>query len=150
MREQAKALKSVAAIDRHFYAIKANSHPDILRTIYAEGFGLECVSQAELEQVLASVPDIKPGDILFTPSFAPRGEYAFAFDRGVNVTVDSVSCLQQWPELFADKNIILRIDPGFGQGHHAKVRTGGKEAKFGLAVNDVTAFEAEADRKSVV
>ncbi|MGH8107069.1 MAG: bifunctional aspartate kinase/diaminopimelate decarboxylase, partial [Arenimonas sp.] len=146
VRAQAKALKGVAAIDRHFYAIKANSHPEILRTLYAEGFGLECVSQSELQHVLASVPNIKPDDILFTPSFAPRAEYAFAFDCGVNVTIDSIGCLQQWPDLFANKNIILRIDPGFGQGHHAKVRTGGKEAKFGLAVNDVPAFEAEVKK----
>jgi len=146
VRAQAKALKALPAIDRHFYAIKANSHPQILQTLYAEGFGLECVSQAELQHVLVSVPNIKPADILFTPSFAPRAEYAFAFDRGVNVTIDSVTCLQQWPDLFADKNIILRIDPGFGQGHHAKVRTGGKEAKFGLAVNDVPAFEAEVKK----
>jgi len=146
VREQARALKTVAAIDRHFYAIKANSHPDILRTIYSEGFGLECVSQAELEHVFASVPNIQPDNILFTPSFAPRAEYAYAFERAVNVTVDSVSSLQQWPDLFANKNIILRIDPGFGQGHHAKVRTGGKEAKFGLAVNDVPAFEAEVKK----
>ncbi len=146
VRAQAKALKAVPAIDRHFYAIKANSHPEILRTIYSEGFGLECVSQGELEHVLANVPNIKPSDILFTPSFAPRNEYVFAFDRGVNVTIDSVSCLQQWPEVFADKNVILRVDPGFGQGHHAKVRTGGKEAKFGLAVSDVPEFETEAKK----
>ncbi|HOZ04920.1 MAG TPA: bifunctional aspartate kinase/diaminopimelate decarboxylase [Arenimonas sp.] len=146
VRAQAKALKALPAIDRHFYAIKANSHPQILQTLYAEGFGLECVSQAELQHVFASVPNIKPGDILFTPSFAPRSEYAFAFERGVNVTIDSVTCLQQWPDVFADKNIILRIDPGFGQGHHAKVRTGGKEAKFGLAINDVPGFDAEAKK----
>ena len=96
--------------------------------------------------MFASVPNIEPADILFTPSFAPRAEYAYAFDRGVNVTIDSLSSLQQWPDLFADRNIILRIDPGFGQGHHAKVRTGGKEAKFGLAVNDVPAFEAEVKK----
>ncbi len=146
VRAQAKALKAVPAIDRHFYAIKANSHPAILGTIVAEGFGLECVSQAELEHVLVNVPNINPSDILFTPSFAPRSEYAFAFDKAVNVTIDSVSCLQQWPEVFAGKNIILRVDPGFGQGHHAKVRTGGKEAKFGLAVSDVPEFEAEAKK----
>ncbi len=146
VRAQAKALKALPAIDRHFYAIKANSHPQILQALYAEGFGLECVSQAELQHVFASVPNIKPGDILFTPSFAPRSEYAFAFEHGVNVTIDSVTCLQQWPDLFANKNIILRIDPGFGQGHHAKVRTGGKEAKFGLAINDVPAFDAEAKK----
>ncbi len=146
VREQAKSLNAVAALDRCFFAIKANSHPQILQTLYAEGFGLECVSRAELQHVLAQVPNIAPKDILFTPSFAPRAEYAFAFEQGVHVTVDNIECLKQWPELFRDKSIMLRIDPGFGHGHHAKVKTGGKEAKFGLAVNDVTAFSDEAKR----
>jgi bifunctional diaminopimelate decarboxylase / aspartate kinase len=144
VRQQAQALKAISAIDRHFYAIKANSHAKILQTLYREGFGLECVSQAELTHVFSSVPAIKPEHILFTPSFAPKSEYAYALSKGVHVTIDSVSALKQWPELFHGKHIHLRIDPGFGYGHHAKVVTGGKDSKFGLALQDVDAFVAQA------
>jgi bifunctional diaminopimelate decarboxylase / aspartate kinase len=144
VRQQAQALKAIAAIDCHFYAIKANSHAKILQALHREGFGLECVSQAELVHVFASVPDIKPEQILFTPSFAPKSEYAYAISKGVHVTLDNSSVLKQWPELFRGKQIHLRIDPGFGYGHHAKVVTGGKESKFGLALQDVEAFVSQA------
>jgi len=36
--------------------------------------------------------------------------------------------------------LVLRIDPGFGLGHHEKVRTGGKQAKFGLAADALPAM----------
>jgi len=41
---------------------------------------------------------------------------------------------------------VLRIDPGYGLGHHAHVRTGGEDAKFGLALADLPAFRAAATR----
>src|SRR5690606_24055149 len=75
VRERARQLKAISAIDRRYYAIKANSHPEILRTLAAEGFGLECVSQGEVELVFASVPDMPAERVLFTPSFAPISEY---------------------------------------------------------------------------
>ena len=46
--------------------------------------------------------------------------------------------------LYLNLEIVLRIDPGFGQGHHEKVRTGGRAAKFGLAEDAVPAFRAAA------
>ena len=144
VRERARALAGIGAIDRRFYAIKANAHPAILRTLVAEGYGLECVSQGELEHVFETIPDLDPQRVLFTPSFAPRSEYACALQRGVHVTVDNPGLLAHWPELFRERDLILRIDPGFGAGHHAKVRTGGKEAKFGLSPESLDAFLALA------
>ena len=79
VRARARALADAGAIDRCFYAIKANPHPAILRTLVAEGFGLECVSQGELEHVFAVLPGVDPARVLFTPSFAPRAEYEAAF-----------------------------------------------------------------------
>src|SRR6478672_7244913 len=40
VRERARALNAIPAIDRRYYAIKANPHPAILRALVAEGFGL--------------------------------------------------------------------------------------------------------------
>jgi diaminopimelate decarboxylase/aspartate kinase len=58
----------------------------------------------------------------------------------VHVTIDSTTPLLSWPELFKGREIVLRVDPGFGHGHHEKVRTGGKGAKFGLAAEAVPGF----------
>ena len=140
LRAQADRLRAISAVDHHFYAIKANSHPVLLRELHARGFGLECVSAAELEHVFASVPGLEPGRVLFTPSFAPRAEYAAAMARGVRVTLDNLEVLQRWPELFRDRSIWLRVDLGRGAGHHAKVVTGGSESKFGLPLAKLDEF----------
>lgn len=145
VRERAAALRATPAVDACYYAIKANAHPAILRTLVDAGFGLECVSQAELEHVLATCPDLPASRILFTPSFAPRREYEAAFARGATVTLDNVEALQRWPEVFRNRALWLRLDLGHGEGHHEKVRTGGVAAKFGLPVARLDAF-AEAAR----
>ncbi|QNP41126.1 bifunctional aspartate kinase/diaminopimelate decarboxylase [Lysobacter solisilvae (ex Woo and Kim 2020)] len=149
VRERARGLLAVPAIDRCFYAIKANPNAAVLRAIVGEGFGLECVSQAELDHVFATVPNLSPQRVLFTPSFAPRREYEAAFARGVTVTLDNVEALQRWPEVFRDRTLWLRLDLGHGEGHHEKVKTGGVAAKFGLPVARFDAFLAEARKLNV-
>lgn len=144
VRERARALNDVGAIDRRFFALKANPHPDILRTLQAEGFGFECVSQGELQHVFVLFPEIDPARVLFTPSFAPRPEYEAAFARRVNVTLDNVEALNNWPEVFRGRKIWVRLDLGRGEGHHAKVKTGGTASKFGLPVASLDAFVARA------
>ncbi|MEJ1096087.1 MULTISPECIES: bifunctional aspartate kinase/diaminopimelate decarboxylase [unclassified Pseudoxanthomonas] len=144
VRARARALAAIGAIDRRFYAIKANSHPVLLRTLVEEGFGLECVSQGELERVFEAVPALAPQEVLFTPSFAPRAEYEFALSRGVIVTLDNVEALRNWPALFRGRSLWLRIDLGRGDGHHDKVKTGGKTSKFGLPLARLEEFLAQA------
>jgi diaminopimelate decarboxylase/aspartate kinase len=146
VRARARSLHAATAVDRRFYALKANAHPAILRTLEAEGFGFECVSLAEVEHVFAVLPYIDPQRLLFTPSFAPRAEYDAAFARGINVTVDSIEALQRWPDTFRGRALWLRLDLGRGDGHHEKVRTGGAEAKFGLPAGQAPIFVAEARR----
>ena len=131
-------------MDRRYYAIKANPHPEILRTLAEEGFWLECVSLGEIERVFEALPGFDPRRVLFTPSFAPIGEYQAALARGVTVTVDNVELLQRWPEVFRGRALWLRIDLGHGDGHHEKVNTGGKEAKFGLSAQRVEEFAQAA------
>jgi len=140
VRERARALLNTRVVDRHFYAVKANSHPEILHTLVNNGFGLECVSLGEIKHVFSTIPEIAPNRILFTPSFAPVEEYAQALAAGITVTVDNIELLQRWPDVFRGQTLWLRIDLGRGDGHHAKVITGGAAAKFGLPVARVEDF----------
>lgn len=135
----AARLLGLRHVDRVFYAIKANDHPALLRRLVAAGLGLECVSPGELDHVFAACPGLTPDRILFTPNFAPRAEYAAALARGVHVTVDNLHPLARWPEVFAGRSIFLRLDPGQGRGHHAKVRTAGRRSKFGVAPEELGA-----------
>lgn len=134
---RARQLSSLESIDSLFYAIKANPFPSILKTLEKEGIGFECVSIQELELVLKLFPNIKKERILFTPNFAPKSEYEFALQIGCYVTIDSLYPLENWPELFKNREVIVRIDPGTGAGHHKHVSTGGNESKFGITQNDI-------------
>lgn len=141
VRAQAQGLRAaVPAVDRWFYAIKANAHPALLREIAAQGFGLECVSPGELARIGVAL-DTAPAQMLFTPNFAARGEYADAYARGTIVTVDNLHPLAHWGEIFAGRDLMLRLDLGAGRGHHDKVKTGGAQSKFGLALDELGQFQ---------
>jgi len=131
------AVLGVRSVKRWAYAMKANWHPEILRRIYAAGLTLECVSRGELEHAFASVPGLDPQRVLFTPNFAPRAEYEFGVAKGVRVTLDNLYPLKAWPEVFRGQELFLRIDPGFGRGHHSHVRTAGVHTKFGIPVSEI-------------
>ena len=145
----AKAIASLTSIGRALYALKANPHPEILRKLAAQGIGFDCVSLAEIERVLESVPGIKPDRILFTPNFAPRAEYERALALGVHVTIDNLFVLQHWLDAFKGKSVFLRIDTGIGRGHHHHVKTAGAQSKFGIPVEelDEVARLAQAGRR---
>lgn len=139
-------LQGLGAVDRVLYAIKANPHPDILRRVAAKGLGFECVSRGEVEAVTSACPDVSFDRVLFTPNFAPRAELAWALAQGVRVTVDNLFMLDRWDDLFADRAIFLRVDPGVGRGHHDYVKTGGQQSKFGIALADLERAKALADK----
>ena len=130
----AAAVKSLTAVDRVFYAMKANPNSGILEIFESCGLGFECVSQGEVERVLTTFPQIDRTRVLFTPNFAPRSEYAWAIEQGLQVTLDNLHPLQQWPELFRELEVFLRIDTGYGRGHHNHVRTAGVHSKFGIPI----------------
>jgi len=142
--EAIAAVQGVSSVKRWAYAMKANWHPEILRRMYAAGLTLECVSPGELAHAFACVPDLDPQRVLFTPNFAARTEYEAAFAKGVRVTLDNLYPLKMWPEVFRGREIFLRIDPGFGRGHHSHVRTAGVHSKFGVPLSEVDELAALA------
>ena len=130
-------LRQLTAIDQLFYAVKANGNADVLRTFFNQGIGFECVSIHELNHVLALFPQITKERLLFTPNFASKAEYAYALSLGCYITIDSLYPLEHWADLLTDHNILVRIDPGAGAGHHKYVSTGGNESKFGITKADI-------------
>ncbi len=136
-------------IDRVYYAIKANSHPEILRTVESAKVNFECVSPGEIAHVLALFPDLDRQRILFTPNFAPREEYENALDAGVWVTLDNLHPLKEWGEAFRGREVFLRLDTGQGRGHHEHVRTAGVHSKFGIPLFELDEVRELADLHGV-
>ena len=123
------------AVDRFYYAMKANSRPEILRTVAERGFGIECVSAAEVLAARSAAGSEAP--LLFTPNFCPMDEYRIGFESGAEVIIDGPHVLDAAPDLFRGATVALRVDPGQGTGHHEKVRTAGAQTKFGQPVDDL-------------
>lgn len=142
VRTRAAELAALRSITRVFYALKANPHPAVLQALAALGLGFECVSRAEVERVLETVPSLSRDRLLFTPNFAPRAEYHWALERGMRVTVDNLQVLRDWGSLFRGRDIFLRLDATRGRGHHEKVRTGGRHSKFGVPPEDIPELPA--------
>jgi diaminopimelate decarboxylase/aspartate kinase len=145
-RTKSREVRDLTPVDRVFYAIKANSHPDVLRVLEAEGLGFECVSPGELDRVFDAIPSLDPDRVLFQPNFAAPDEYAEAFERSVHVTLDNVQPLAEHPDVFAGEEIFVRVDPGQGAGHHRHVRTAGAQSKFGIVPDELDRLRAAADR----
>lgn len=134
-------LHELESVDAVFYAMKANSHPDVLARVHACGANFECVSPGEIEHVLEYFPGLDRRRVLFTPNFAGRNEYEWALEQGVWLTLDNLYPLRRWGPLFADREVFIRIDTGKGRGHHEHVRTAGAYSKFGVPTFEIDELE---------
>ena len=133
----AHQMQTIEGIDRCFYAMKASHPRKLLQIFETVGLGFECVSPGELRYLSEVLPALDQDRILFTPNFAPCTEYVTGFAEAGHVTLDSIRPLELWPEVFAGQEIIVRIDPGRGHGHHKHVRTAGPQSKFGIIPDDL-------------
>jgi diaminopimelate decarboxylase/aspartate kinase len=149
VRNAARRLRGLKAVDRILYSMKANPHPALLAAVVNEGLGIECVSLAEARHALSQVDSLEAGDILLTPNFAPRSEYRDALAQGLRVTVDNGYILEHWGADLAGREIFLRVDPGSGPGHHKMVRTAGSHAKFGIPLGDLPQIQRLCDAHDI-
>lgn len=146
LQRSVDTLQHIDAVSRVFYAIKANPNAEILKAFHGRGIGFECVSPGELNHVFAQFGDLSPDRVLFTPNFAPREEYELGFELGVRVTLDNLHPIEAWPDVFENREILVRIDPGKGRGHHDYVKTAGARSKFGISFEQLDRLEALVSR----
>jgi diaminopimelate decarboxylase len=120
------------------YALKANSNLAILRLLAREGAGADVVSGGELELALAAgVPSDK---IVFSGVGKSRAEIRRAIEAGIGqINVESEAELGMLSETAAGLGkrvaVALRVNPDVDPKTHAKITTGKKENKFGVAID---------------
>ena len=111
------------------FAIKANPCPAVVKTIVAEGFGVDAVSPGEVAMALkVGVP---PERITYTENNMTDGEMAEAIRQGVLITVGSLDRLERLGKAGA-KACSIRFNPDVGDGAHEKICTAGPLTKFGV------------------
>ena len=135
-------------IDQIFYAMKANNcvHNIIMR----HGFGIECVSEREVDYIR----EFEFGDIhvpiIFTPNYCSIREYEHIFKyENITAIIDNYLLIKDYGEVFKDKEIGVRLDLNTGDGHHDKVITEGDNVKFGMPISDIPKLLKECKKHNV-
>ena len=141
-----KDLKNMSSIDKIYYAMKANNNIDIIKNIINQQLGFETVSIDEIQHLDNITNDLeldKKIDILYTPNFARVEDYLAIFSISkskkfnIKVILDNLDVIKEYPEVFKDKDIALRLDLDYGFGHCNKVITQGQDSKFGIMPDDI-------------
>ena len=145
-----RKLRTLNSVKRIFYAVKANHNESLLKFLAAQGIDFECVAQEEIEHVGQVLPQLSMARVLFTPNFCARPEYEFALARGCIVTIDNLYVLEQWGDILAGREVVLRLDPGFSTGHHRHVMTGGECSKFGISPRDSQRVQAAIAQHGII
>ncbi|MCJ2021866.1 MULTISPECIES: diaminopimelate decarboxylase [unclassified Methylobacterium] len=153
---------STATLERHYrvfaeafagddalvcFAMKANSNQAVLRTLAAQGAGMDIVSGGELHRALAAGVD--PGKIVFSGVGKTRGEMEAALNAGIFCfNVESEPELAALSEtataLGFTAPVSIRVNPDVDAGTHAKISTGKYENKFGIPITRAPAVYATA------
>ena len=131
------------------YSVKANSNIAVLATLAAQGAGADVVSGGELKRaLLAGIPAEK---IVFSGVGKTRTEMREALLANIRVfNVESIAELRVLNDVAIEMDktapIAFRVNPDVTAGGHAKISTGKKENKFGIAWSQAEDAYAEASR----
>ena len=120
------------------YAIKANPNRAVLRVLAKQGYGADVVSGGEIARAVAA--GMKPEDIVFSGVGKTRAELAYALDVGIgqfNLELEEEGRALAEIAAASGRTAIatLRVNPDVDAGTHAKISTGKKENKFGVAID---------------
>jgi len=132
LRERCREMKNLVKYPNFSvnFSTKANSNLQFLKIIKSEGLNVDAMSAGEIGFELEA--GFKPEQILFITNNVTADEMQFAIDKGVNISVDSLSQLETYGKINNGGNVVIRFNPGVGAGHNKKVVTGGKNTKFGV------------------
>lgn len=145
VRVRCRALRAAIAWRpfQPLYALKANPCPAVVRTILAEGFGIDAVSPGEVR--LALRLGLSPERILYTENNMTDAEQAEALHAGVLVNAGSLDRLERLGRAGAVA-VCVRFNPDIGAGAHPKICTAGPLTKFGIPQADLPEVLAIARR----
>jgi diaminopimelate decarboxylase len=124
------------------YAQKANPNLALLRLLREGGALVDAVSAGELARAMAA--GWQPEQITFCADLFDRAAVDALASHPCAITVGSADMLEWVAALRAGGSVALRVNPGFGSGHHAKVSTGGEASKHGVWHGELATAVARA------
>ncbi len=129
VRVQAQ-LEKLRAFDVVRYAQKANGCRPILELLAGQGASVDAVSAGELERALAA--GFPPSRISYTSDVFTHEALDLVQKHRISSNLGSADMIEQLASRQPEARVTLRINPGFGAGHHKRVATGGATSKHGI------------------
>lgn len=147
--------RSCSALTRAFdgiqgavvFSTKANSNPHLLRIIREEGLMADAMSPGEVAMLQEA--GFTRDEIVYVCNNVSPEELRFAKESASLVSVDSLDQLDSFGQVNPHSDVMIRLNPGIGAGHHKKVITAGKETKFGMSIEDIETIQTLAARYSL-
>lgn len=108
VKQNYRRLKAIVPGLELYYAVKANPHPLILKTLVGLGSKFDVASKNEILMCLEA--GAKPTDLLYANPIKPPESLTFAMDKGVNTfTFDAETELTKMAKYAPGCNAILRL-----------------------------------------
>ncbi|MBI2440654.1 MAG: diaminopimelate decarboxylase [Lentisphaerae bacterium] len=122
------------------YAIKANTNPELLRIIFAEGFGADASSEVE-----AWITRRLGAGGLYTGNYTTAAEFRFVLKTGCfRLNLDDISMLPTIRKIGVPEFLSFRVNPGISRGGMKSLFLAGPDAKFGVPLNRIVAAYRQA------
>lgn len=136
LRERCREVRTLLALKTYHpqYSAKANSNIELLKIIREEGLNVDAMSPGEVVQEQAA--GFEADQIMYCSGNMSEAEMRYAHDHAKILILDSLSQADRYGTLFPGSEMGIRVNPGIGAGHDAKVITGGK-TKFGVLSEDL-------------
>jgi diaminopimelate decarboxylase len=136
VRQRIELLRRVMPA-RSFFAVKSNSHAEILRLMSAQRYGADVVSGGEIHLALNN--GFKPADVIFSGVGKTEKEIGLAVALGLRqINVESEPELHRIAKIARLQKkrvpIVLRINPDVDPQTHPYITTGFRDNKFGLSL----------------
>jgi len=141
IRENYRRLRTAfSALDPMIhYSLKANANLTVIKTLLAEGSGLDAVSGGEIYRALAA--GANPAAIVFAGVGKTTDELSYALDQRIGCfNVESGQELERLNALAIDRQrtatVALRLNPAVEAHTHHHIATGHVTAKFGISEDE--------------
>jgi ornithine decarboxylase len=147
VRNKIRRFKATMPRVHPHYAVKANPHPQVLKTLIEEGAGFEIASVAELDLLLGL--GVKAQEIYYSNPMKSREFIRYAVAKGVEwFVLDSVEELRKLVSVKPNAKLYLRIDtPNIGSDWPLSGKFGAHPAEVREIIK--TAVELKADLAGV-
>jgi diaminopimelate decarboxylase len=126
------------------YACKANTNLSLLKIMREKSIGIDAVSMGEVFMALEA--GFRGEEILFTGDNTTEEEFEFCVKNGVPVNIGSLFQMELFGKKYPGSEILVRVNPDIGAGHHDHCITGGPDSKFGVYIHKVEEAKRIAEK----